>query len=250
MNTSTNGRTVHVGGKPLHFMDVGKGDPVVLIHGGGPGASGASNYRRNIDALSSRYRLVIPDLPGYGQSDKSRITGPRYAAYANAMLGLLDELGIKRAHFVGNSLGGGAALKLALETPERVDKLVLMGPAGLVSAYTRVPTEGARLIINYYGGEGPSREKLAAFIRVLLYDASNLTPELLEERYQASIDPELVANPPFEKRVPPNALVASDCRQVASSQPRSSSGSPIVHISQSTMATTSGPVGENITLAA
>jgi len=197
MNTSTNGRTVHVGGKPLHFMDVGKGDPVVLIHGGGPGASGASNYRRNIDALSSRYRLVIPDLPGYGQSDKSRITGPRYAAYANAMLGLLDELGIKRAHFVGNSLGGGAALKLALETPERVDKLVLMGPAGLVSAYTRVPTEGARLIINYYGGEGPSREKLAAFIRVLLYDASNLTPELLEERYQASIDPELVANPPL-----------------------------------------------------
>jgi len=144
MNTSTNGRTVHVGGKPLHFMDVGKGDPVVLIHGGGPGASGASNYRRNIDALSSRYRLVIPDLPGYGQSDKSRITGPRYAAYANAMLGLLDELGIKRAHFVGNSLGGGAALKLALKTPEVWAKSLLWGPAAWASPKTRFPTRGAK----------------------------------------------------------------------------------------------------------
>jgi 2-hydroxy-6-oxonona-2,4-dienedioate hydrolase/4,5:9,10-diseco-3-hydroxy-5,9,17-trioxoandrosta-1(10),2-diene-4-oate hydrolase len=197
MNAPSNGRIAHVGELKLHYIDVGQGDPVVLIHGGGPGASGASNYRRNIDALSSRYRLIIPDLPGYGKSDKPNISGPRYAAYANAMLGLLDELGIKRAHLVGNSLGGGAALKMALEAPERVDKLVLMGPAGLVSAYTRVPTEGARLILGYYGGEGPTREKLSAFIRVLLYDASNLTPELLEERYQASIDPELVANPPL-----------------------------------------------------
>jgi 2-hydroxy-6-oxonona-2,4-dienedioate hydrolase/4,5:9,10-diseco-3-hydroxy-5,9,17-trioxoandrosta-1(10),2-diene-4-oate hydrolase len=196
MNTSA-GQTAQVGEFKIHYLDVGKGDPVVLIHGGGPGASGASNYRRNIDALSRRYRLLIPDLPGYGQSSKQKISGPRYAAYANAMLGLLDHLGIKRAHFVGNSLGGGAALKVALEAPDRVDKLVLMGPAGLVSAYTRVPTEGARLIFEFYGGDGPSRQKLAAFIRVLLYDSSNLTPELLEERYLASTDPELIANPPL-----------------------------------------------------
>jgi len=197
MRTAEKSHTARVGDHNIHYLDIGKGDPVVLIHGGGPGASGASNYRRNIEALSSRYRLVIPDLPGYGQSDKPKITGPRYAAYASAMLGVLDHLGIKRAHFVGNSLGGGAAIKIALEAPDRVDKLVLMGPAGLVSAYTKVPTEGARLIFEYYGGDGPTREKLAGFIRVLLYDHSNLTPELLEERFQASIDPGLIANPPL-----------------------------------------------------
>ena len=77
-------------GHGLHFMDVGRGDPVVLLHGGGPGASGASNYG-NIDALSNRYRLVIPDLPG-GQSD--RLDQRRATrGHANAMLGLLDGLG-------------------------------------------------------------------------------------------------------------------------------------------------------------
>jgi len=86
---------------------------------------------------------------------------------------------------------------MALEAPNRLDKLVLMGPAGLASAYTTMPTEGARMIIEYYGGSGPSREKLDRFLKLMIYDASNLTEELLEERYRASIEPEIVANPPL-----------------------------------------------------
>ena len=191
------GQIASIEGRPIYYLDIGQGIPVVLLHGGGPGASGYSNYHRNIQGLQSQYRLIIPDLPGYGRSGKAPIDGPRYAAYASAVLGLLDHLKIPKAHFVGNSLGGGAALKTALEAPQRVDKLVLMGPAGLVSAYTKVPTEGARRIFEYYGGDGPSREKLKAFIQLLIYDSSTLTEQLLEERYQASIDPEVVANPPL-----------------------------------------------------
>ncbi|HEU4625715.1 MAG TPA: alpha/beta fold hydrolase [Steroidobacteraceae bacterium] len=194
---SNTSKIANVNGKPIHYLDVGEGEPVVLVHGGGPGASGGSNYSRNIDALSARYRVIVPDLPGYGRSDKGKISGPRYAAYSAALVGLLDVLGIPRAHFVGNSLGGGASIKTALEAPERIGKLVLMGPAGLVSAYTRVPTEGARLIFQYYGGDGPSREKLKAFLDIMIYDPSNLTPQLIEERYQASVTPELLANPPL-----------------------------------------------------
>lgn len=189
--------TVEVDGRRIHYVETGAGEPLVLIHGGGPGASGVSNYRRNIEALAARYWLIIPDLPGYGRSGKTPITEPRYAAYASAIIGLLDALAIPKAHMIGNSLGGGTALKTALESPGRVDKLVLMGPAGLASAYSRVPTEGARLIFEYYGGDGPSRAKLEAFLRVMVHDPSRLTPELIEERYQASIDPELIANPPL-----------------------------------------------------
>ena len=194
-----NGKSVQVGAGSIHYVEAGSGEPLVLIHGGGPGASGVSNYSRNVTALAARYRLIIPDLPGYGRSGKAPIEGPRYAAYAAAIAGLLDGLGIARAHVVGNSLGGGTAIKLALEAPDRVGKLVLMGPAGLVSAYTRVPTEGARMIFEYYTGEGPTRKKIENFIRLMIYDSSNLSAELLEERYQASVEPELLDNPPLGK---------------------------------------------------
>jgi len=190
-------KSVSIHGRKISYLDVGKGEPVVLLHGGGPGASGGSNYRRNIDVLAARFRLIVPDLPGYGESDKAKISGPRYAAYASAMVGLLDSLKIPRAHVIGNSLGGGTAIKMALEYTERVHRLVLMGPAGLVSSWSRVPTEGARLIFQYYSGEGPTRDKLKQFLQIMIYDSSNLTPELLEERFQASIEPGLLANPPL-----------------------------------------------------
>jgi len=177
------GKTALVDGKPVHYYDIGKGEPLVLIHGGGPGASGLSNYSRNLDTLSSSHRLIIPDMPGYGGTYKDPISGPRYAAYARAMLGLLDSLEIPNAHVVGNSLGGGAALMMALDAPTRVGKLVLMGPAGLMTSISAMPTEGARMIISYYAGTGPSREKLDQFLKLMIYDASNLTEELLQQRY-------------------------------------------------------------------
>lgn len=200
---SAEGKIADVGGKPIHYFDIGAGEPLVLLHGGGPGASGWSNYNRNVESLSLRFRLIVPDLPGYGRSDKTPITGPRYAAYAEAIAGLLDTLGLAKAHVIGNSLGGGTALKLAIEKPERVQKLILMGPAGLVTAYTKMPTEGARMIFEYYMGEGPSRDKLKAFLKLMIYDSSNLTDALLEERYQASTDPEILANPPLGRGQPP-----------------------------------------------
>lgn len=198
-----NGQLVKIAGKDIFYLEMGSGEPLVLLHGGGPGASGWSNYNRNAQVLSTRYRVIIPDLPGYGRSNKDPITGPRYTHYASAMIGLLDTLGLKKAHVVGNSLGGGTALKMALDAPSRVGKLILMGPAGLVSAYQTIPTEGARLIFEYYGGSGPSREKLETFIRLMIYDSSKLTKELLEDRYQASIEPALVANPPLGRGQPP-----------------------------------------------
>ena len=197
------GRLVEIAGEEIHYLEMGTGRPLLLLHGGGPGASGWSNYSRNAHALSTRYRVVIPDLPGYGASSKEPITGPRYAHYARSMLGLLDHLGIRQAHVVGNSLGGGAAIKMALEAPDRLGRLALMGPAGLVSAYQTSPTEGARLIFEYYGGTGPSRQKLDTFLRLMIHDPSKLTPQLLEERYQASVEPALLANPPLGRGEPP-----------------------------------------------
>ncbi len=192
-----------VDGVNLHYHNIGSGPPLILIHGGGPGASGLSNYSRNIDALAAEYRLIIPDLVGYGQSDKPELSGPRFAIYAKGILGLMTAIGIEKAHVVGNSLGGGTAIKMALEAPERIGRLVLMGPAGLLAPSTPVPTIGIRQIMEFYGGNGPSRDKMKAFLQTMIYDPSFLNDELIDERFAAATHPDLIANPPLGKGGPP-----------------------------------------------
>lgn len=199
-------RTVVVNGQPIFYAATGSGHPVVLLHGGGPGASGLSNYSRNIDALAQRFRVIVPDMPGYGRSGKTLDQSDPFGHLAAAIRGLLDELGLPTAHLIGNSYGGAAALRLALDNPERVDKLVLMGPGG-IGTTRALPTAGLTSLLSYYGGEGPSRQKLATFIRTyLVYEGDSVPDELIDLRYEASIEPEVVANPPLRRPSGPRAL--------------------------------------------
>ena len=192
--------TVRVGDADIFVTDTGADGPaVVMLHGGGPGASGVSNYSRNIDVLARSFRVIVPDMPGYGRSTKHVDHDDPFGYLADRIRGLLDELGITTAHLIGNSYGGAAALRLALDTPRRVDKLVLMGPGG-IGTTRGLPTDGLRSLLSYYGGEGPSREKLAAFIRTyLVYDGAAVPDDLIDLRYQASIDPEVVVSPPLQR---------------------------------------------------
>lgn len=197
--------TITVADKPLFCTESGSGPAVVLLHGGGPGASGVSNYSRNIDALAKQFRVIVPDMPGYGRSAKGIDQSDPFGYLANMIRGLLDELGVDVAHLVGNSYGGAAALRLALDTPRRVGKLVLMGPGG-IGTTRGLPTAGLNKLLSYYGGHGPSREKLKTFIRTyLVYDGDSVPEELIDLRYAASIDPEVVLNPPLRR---PSGLTA------------------------------------------
>lgn len=198
--------TVSVAGRRIFVAEAGSGPAVVMLHGGGPGASGLSNYSRNIDALAESFRVIVPDMPGYGRSDKYFDHSDPFGFLADSIHGLLDDMGIQTAHLIGNSLGGAAALRLALDAPQRVGKLVLMGPGGI--GMTRgLPTEGLKNLLSYYGGDGPSREKLATFIRTyLVYDGAAVPDALIDLRYQASIDPEVMADPPLRRPSGPTAL--------------------------------------------
>ena len=129
--TALREQTVNVAGKPMFVAEAGDGLPVVMLHGGGPGASGVSNYSRNIDSLAEHFRVIVPDMPGYGRSAKGVDQSDPFGYLADMIRGLLDELGVGTACLVGNSYGGAAALRLALDTPQRIGKLVLMGPGGI-----------------------------------------------------------------------------------------------------------------------
>lgn len=197
-NTMTE-RIVRVNGKDIFLADTGTGPPVVLLHGGGPGASGVSNYSRNIEPLAQHFRVIVPDMPGYGRSTKGVDGSDPFGYLADHIRGMLDELGIDRAHLVGNSYGGSCALRLALDTPHRVDRLVLMGPGG-VGTTRGLPTAGLKSLLGYYGGDGPSLDKLRTFIRsYLVYDGDAVPESLIQTRYESSIDPEVVANPPLQR---------------------------------------------------
>ncbi|MBL0887414.1 alpha/beta fold hydrolase [Myceligenerans indicum] len=198
-------RTVRVGRREIFLTEAGAGPPVVLLHGGGPGASGLSNFGRNLDALAARFRVVVPDLPGYGRSTKGIDRHDPFGDLAGFVRGLLDALDVERAHLVGNSYGGAAALRCALDRPDRVGRLVLMGPGG-IGTTRRLPTRGLNALLDYYRGDGPSLRKLESFVRTyLVHDAASVPRELIEQRYAASVDPDVVANPPLRRPSGPGA---------------------------------------------
>lgn len=193
----TSQKTMRVGSRQIAYSEFGEGVPLVMLHGGGPGASGMSNYSRNVDVLARDFRVIVPDMPGYGASSKGLSREDTFGDLADGIRGLLDGLGIDRAHFCGNSLGGACALRMALDTPGRVDRMVLMGPGGIDTTRS-LPTPGLRALLGYYKGSGPTREKLRAFLtRYLVRDGSEITDEIVDDRFRASIDPDVVANPPL-----------------------------------------------------
>ncbi|WP_342741722.1 4,5:9,10-diseco-3-hydroxy-5,9,17-trioxoandrosta-1(10),2-diene-4-oate hydrolase [Amycolatopsis marina] len=180
----------------LHYHEAGSehSETVILLHGGGPGASAWSNFGRNLPVLAKSFRVLAVDQPGFGHSDKPTEHPQYFTHSANAVAGLMDALGIERAHMIGNSLGGGAAVRLALDHPDRAGRLVLMGPGGLsVNVFSPDPTEGIKNLGRFAAPPGPSKEKLEAFLRVMVHDQSLITDELVEERFAAASKPESLA---------------------------------------------------------
>jgi pimeloyl-ACP methyl ester carboxylesterase len=119
-------KDVPVGRHKISTLTMGSGPDVLLLHG--LGGTRASLFEA-AGALSQRYRVHVPDLPGFGSSSKPALGAYSAPWFAEIMLGLLDQLGIERAHLVGNSMGGRIAIELGLTHPDRVRSLALLCPA-------------------------------------------------------------------------------------------------------------------------
>ncbi|OXM60726.1 4,5:9,10-diseco-3-hydroxy-5,9,17-trioxoandrosta-1(10),2-diene-4-oate hydrolase [Amycolatopsis vastitatis] len=188
------GKYVQAGSLKLHYHEAGAehAETVILLHGGGPGASAWSNFGRNLPEFAKHYRTIAVDQPGFGRSDKPTEHPQYFRHSADAVAGLMDSLGIERAHFVGNSLGGGAAVRFALNHGKRAGRLVLMGPGGLsVNVFAPDPTEGVKNLGRF--AAKPSRERMEAFLRIMVHDQGLITDELIDERFAAANTPESLA---------------------------------------------------------
>jgi 4,5:9,10-diseco-3-hydroxy-5,9,17-trioxoandrosta-1(10),2-diene-4-oate hydrolase len=201
------GHVADVGGYPVRYYDsgvspagatVGGGrgdaDTVVLLHGGGPGAAAWTNFGKNMPVLAKRFRVLMMDLPGYGKTAARPPTEHFFAIAADTLASLLYQLGVEKVHLIGNSLGGGAALKFALRYGERAGRLVLMGPGGMtLNVLAPDPTEGVKRLMEFAVPPGPSRDKMAAFLRTMVFDQRLVTEELIDERFAVASQPESLA---------------------------------------------------------
>lgn len=175
------GRRIRTGAFETNLHDRGTGSPVVMIHGSGPGVSAWANWRGVLPPLAERFRVIAPDMVGFGFSDRPAGFVYDRAAWVDQMIALLDGLGLEQVDLVGNSFGGAIAVALAIAHPERVRRLVLMGSVGVSFPIT----DGLDRVWGYE----PSLEAMRGLLDIFAWDRGLVTDELAELRWRASIRP-------------------------------------------------------------
>jgi 2-hydroxymuconate-semialdehyde hydrolase len=172
---------IDVAGIETNYHDQGLGTPVLLIHGSGPGVTAWANWRGLIPVLSSSHRVIAPDVAGFGYTDAPKDFQYNPATWTAHMFGLLDALGLPRVSVIGNSLGGALALKMAIDRPERIDRVVTMGTAGIPHPIT----DGLEAVWGYQ----PALDRMRKLLDFFLYDTSIVSPDLADLRYRATLRP-------------------------------------------------------------
>lgn len=172
------------GGYDIHIKEAGEGPALVFVHGSGPGASGLSNFRQNIDAfVAAGYRVVLPDMIGYGASSQPADIDYTLTLFTDTLYEALKAHGVERATLIGNSLGGGVAIQMTADHPEFVERLILMAPGCIeeLDVYFAMPG-----IADMRSSFGSPDFDLAAQRRLgesLVHDPKHITDALVEERF-------------------------------------------------------------------
>jgi pimeloyl-ACP methyl ester carboxylesterase len=185
MTTTENpaiGQDVEANGIRTNYLESGSGDRhVVLVHGSGPGVTSYANWRLVLPELGRDFHCVAPDMVGFGYSDRPSDVQYSLDTWAGQTLGVMDSLGIEKAHLIGNSFGGGIALRLAANHPDRVDKMVLMGSMG-------VPFELTEGLDNVWGFQG-TLEHMKTVMGYFAYDEKLTSGDLAQARFEGATQP-------------------------------------------------------------
>lgn len=172
----------------LRYHEAGSGPPLILLHGSGPGVTGWRNYRGNIGVFAENFHCYVLEFPGFGVSDP--VKGHPVLTAGSSVIRFMDALGIESAPVIGNSMGGVVGVNLAIKKPDRVSKLVTIGGVG-PNVFSPSPSEGLRLLQEFT--DAPDRDKLIRWLTAMVFDRALVTEELIEERWDAAINPDAQA---------------------------------------------------------
>jgi len=189
-----------IGGIKTHFHRAGLGKPLVFIHGSGPGVSAWANWRLTLPFFAENgFEVFAPDVVGFGYTERPENFEYNHKSRVKHIVDFIKHFDLKEVNIVGNSMGGALALAVALEIPERIRKLVIMGSVGV-----KFPiTEGLEFIWGYK----PSIENMRKVIWYLSSNPELVGEELVRLRYEASIQPgfqetyEKMFYPPYQKHL-------------------------------------------------
>lgn len=182
------GHVVDTPNYSMHYHEAGDGPVFILLHGSGPGVSGWSNFKGNFPVFAKTFRTLIVDMPGFGMSSMPEFTKAYPQHAADAVLELMDTIGIERASLLGNSMGGFVATELAVAAPDRVERLVMMGPGGLFVPITSPDrSEGSKALQAFLAE--PTREHMVAWVDTMVANTSVVSDELIDERLANALKP-------------------------------------------------------------
>jgi pimeloyl-ACP methyl ester carboxylesterase len=173
-------RTIDARGIETSYLEAGSGDPVIMLHGSGPGVSALANWRHNITALAQRFHVFAPDIVGFGTTERPDDIIYSLRTWTDHIWAFLDAHGIEKTAVVGNSLGGRIALQMATDRPDRITKMALMGTPGVGMKLT----EGLAALRAYEPSHDAMRDLQRNYFAV---DPAMITDELVAIRYEASI---------------------------------------------------------------
>lgn len=176
----------------IHYTDTGSRTPhapaVALLHGSGPGTTGWSAFALQRPALQDAgFRLITPDLPGWGRSDGLVCKEDRSQFNARALHAVLDAAGVHEpVHLVGTSMGAHSAVAFALQWPGRAARMVLAsgGTGGRSNFHPALP-EGVRSMLDFY--QEPTAARMRSFLECVVFDSSALTPEMVQQKLAAAM---------------------------------------------------------------
>lgn len=172
------------GGYEISVAEGGKGPAVLFLHGSGPGASGASNFRLNVDSfVEAGYRVLLPDLIGYGASSKPEGIDYTLQIFTDTVYEAVVAAGVTSAVLVGNSLGGGVAMQMALDHPGFVKKLVMMAPGCIEELPVYFAMPGIAKMVGDFTSPEFTEADQRRLVSNLVYDPSVITDTLVAERY-------------------------------------------------------------------
>jgi 2-hydroxy-6-oxonona-2,4-dienedioate hydrolase len=165
----------------IQINEAGTGHPILFIHGGGPGATGWSNFAPNVAALSAKYRAIAVTMPGWGESSPQSLATGRNGV--EAIRQLVDALELDKVTLLGNSMGGAMALEFTATYPGRVSHLVTMGVGNPAAVNMLAPaglSEGIRILKEAY--EDPSPQNMKRLVQIMCFDPAMGSDELAAER--------------------------------------------------------------------
>jgi pimeloyl-ACP methyl ester carboxylesterase len=184
---------------------------VLCLHGTGPGATGLGNYAGIMDELSREFRLIVPDLPGFGNSEITKDDDEPWCRMAASELQqFLKTLGVDRYTPIGNSAGGAVAVHLAIAQPQQVPSLILLGCHGLrVPLFSPREMSGVQMMRSYHAE--PTLEKMRALISAFFYDPKSVDVEkIAQERYAKTRERMTQGNERIARGRPNSVKVTTD----------------------------------------